>query len=134
MDVPAYHQRSGSSSSRSNAGHGSLLGSPWWADLKKQTRSQQHELGQVNETHIRIAGFFRRLTSQPCALRKRSGRGLSERNLKQMRGFYLGWCISQAAPAESSPWSRDRYVLYEAPRRRPREGGLEQRAIISAQS
>jgi predicted nuclease of restriction endonuclease-like (RecB) superfamily len=40
-------------------------------------------------------------------LSKRFGRGFSERNLEQMRGFYLGWPISQAAPAESSPLSRD---------------------------
>ena len=39
-------------------------------------------------------------------LSKRFGRGFSERNLEQMRGFYLGWPISQAAPAESSPLSR----------------------------
>jgi predicted nuclease of restriction endonuclease-like (RecB) superfamily len=40
-------------------------------------------------------------------LSKLFGRGFSERNLEQMRGFYLGWPISQAAPAESSPLSRD---------------------------
>lgn len=39
-------------------------------------------------------------------LSKRFGRGFSERNLEHMRGFYLGWPISQAVPAESSPLSR----------------------------
>ena len=33
-------------------------------------------------------------------LSKRFGRGFSERNLEQMRGFYLGWPISQAMPAK----------------------------------
>jgi len=36
-------------------------------------------------------------------LSKRFGRGFSERNLEQMRGFYLGWPISQALPAKSRP-------------------------------
>ena len=40
-------------------------------------------------------------------LSKRFGRGFSERNLEQMRGFYLGWPISQAAPAESFPVPHD---------------------------
>jgi predicted nuclease of restriction endonuclease-like (RecB) superfamily len=39
-------------------------------------------------------------------LSKRFGRGFSERNLEQMRGFYLGWPISQTAPAESSTGPR----------------------------
>jgi len=46
-------------------------------------------------------------------LARRFGRGFSERNLEQMRLFYLGWPISQTASAESSspeqrwllPWS-----------------------------
>ena len=36
-------------------------------------------------------------------LSKRFGRGFSERNLEQMRSFYLGWPIPQAAPAELDP-------------------------------
>ena len=36
-------------------------------------------------------------------LSTRFGRGLSERNLEQMRGFYLGWPISQTASAKSLP-------------------------------
>jgi predicted nuclease of restriction endonuclease-like (RecB) superfamily len=39
-------------------------------------------------------------------LSKRFGRGFSERNLEQMRGFYLGWSIPQALPANSLPSSR----------------------------
>jgi DUF1016 N-terminal domain len=39
-------------------------------------------------------------------LSRRFGRGFSERNLEQMRGFYLGWRISQAPPAKS-PLSSD---------------------------
>jgi len=35
-------------------------------------------------------------------LSKRFGRGFSERNLEQMRAFYLGWPISQAASAKPS--------------------------------
>ena len=34
-------------------------------------------------------------------LSKRFGRGFSERNLEQMRAFYLGWPISQAASAKT---------------------------------
>jgi predicted nuclease of restriction endonuclease-like (RecB) superfamily len=36
-------------------------------------------------------------------LSKRFGRGFSERNLEQMRAFYIGWPIPQAAPAKSLP-------------------------------
>jgi hypothetical protein len=36
-------------------------------------------------------------------LSKRFGRGFSERNLEQMRTFYLSWPISQAVPAKSLP-------------------------------
>jgi predicted nuclease of restriction endonuclease-like (RecB) superfamily len=36
-------------------------------------------------------------------LTKRFGRGFSERNLEQMRGFYLGWPIPQTASAISLP-------------------------------
>jgi hypothetical protein len=36
-------------------------------------------------------------------LSKRFGRGFSERNLEQMRGFYLGWPILQASSAKSLP-------------------------------
>jgi predicted nuclease of restriction endonuclease-like (RecB) superfamily len=48
-------------------------------------------------------------------LSKRFGRGFSERNLEQMRGFYLGWPISQAAPAELSPLSRGPRISQAAP-------------------
>lgn len=36
-------------------------------------------------------------------LSKRFGRGFSERNLEQMRAFYLGWPIPQTASAKSLP-------------------------------
>ncbi len=39
-------------------------------------------------------------------LSSRFGRGFSERNLEQMRGFYLGWPISQTVSAKSLPRPR----------------------------
>ena len=36
-------------------------------------------------------------------LSERFGRGFSERNLEQMRAFYLGWPIPQASSAKSLP-------------------------------
>jgi len=39
-------------------------------------------------------------------LSQRFGRGFSERSLEQMRGFYLGWSIPRALPANSVPSSR----------------------------
>lgn len=48
-------------------------------------------------------------------LSKRFGRGFSERNLEQMRAFYLGWPISQTASAKlidlSSEAFRSRFPL-----------------------
>jgi predicted nuclease of restriction endonuclease-like (RecB) superfamily len=48
-------------------------------------------------------------------LSKRFGRGFSERNLEQMRGFYLGWPFSQTASAKlmnvSSEAMRSRFPL-----------------------
>ena len=79
-------------------------------------------------------------------LTKRFGRGFSERNLEQMRLFYLGWPISQTPSAKSQPAPAPRFplswshyvrllsvenpaarVFYEAERRR-----LEQRLRVSS--
>ena len=43
-------------------------------------------------------------------LTARFGRGFSERNLEQMRLFYLGWPISQTLSAKFSDESRDREI------------------------
>src|SRR5262249_4150702 len=48
-------------------------------------------------------------------LSKRFGRGFSERNLEQMRAFYIGWPISQAAPAKSLPASGPSQIAQPAP-------------------
>src|SRR5215510_9083888 len=48
-------------------------------------------------------------------LSKRFGRGFSERNLEQMRGFYLGWPISQALPAKSLASSHLAEISQAAP-------------------
>jgi hypothetical protein len=49
-------------------------------------------------------------------LSKRFGRGFSERNLEQMRAFYLGWPISQTASAKlidaSSEALQSRFPLF----------------------
>jgi predicted nuclease of restriction endonuclease-like (RecB) superfamily len=52
-------------------------------------------------------------------LSRRFGRGFSERNLEQMRAFYLGWPISQAAPAKLLP----------APERRASRSGAISQAL-----
>lgn len=44
-------------------------------------------------------------------LTKRFGRGFSERNLEQMRLFYLGWPISQTPSAKSQPAPTPRFPL-----------------------
>jgi predicted nuclease of restriction endonuclease-like (RecB) superfamily len=44
-------------------------------------------------------------------LTKQFGRGFSERNLEQMRLFYLGWPISQTVSAKSRPASIPRFPL-----------------------
>ena len=44
-------------------------------------------------------------------LTTRFGRGFSERNLEQMRLFYLGWQISQTLSAKSQPASAARFPL-----------------------
>jgi hypothetical protein len=50
------------------------------------------------------AGYGERLLKRlSLDLSKRFGRGCSERNLEQMRAFYLGWTISQAASAKTLP-------------------------------
>jgi len=50
------------------------------------------------------AGYGERLLKRlSLDLSKRFGRGFSERNLEQMRAFYLGWPISQAASAKTLP-------------------------------
>jgi hypothetical protein len=40
-------------------------------------------------------------------LSKRFGRGFSERNLEQMRAFYLGWPIPQTASAKLNDMSSE---------------------------
>jgi hypothetical protein len=50
------------------------------------------------------AGYGEQLLKQLSRdLSKRFGRGFSERNLEQMRAFYLGWPISQTPSAKSLP-------------------------------
>ena len=44
-------------------------------------------------------------------LTTRFGRGFSERNLEQMRLFYLGWQIPQTPSAESRPAAATRFPL-----------------------
>lgn len=44
-------------------------------------------------------------------LTRRFGRGFSERNLEQMRLFYLGWPISQTVSAKSQPAPARRFPL-----------------------
>lgn len=52
------------------------------------------------------AGYGERLLKRLSRdLSNRFGRGFSERNLEQMRAFYLGWPISQTASAGSLPTS-----------------------------
>src|SRR5882724_4942351 len=60
------------------------------------------------------AGYGEQLLKKLASdLSNRFGRGFSERNLQQMRTFYLGWPISQTTPAKSAdveprfplPWS-----------------------------
>lgn len=48
-------------------------------------------------------------------LSKRFGRGFSERNLEQMRGFYLAWPISQTASAKSVDASRPTQPRFPLP-------------------
>ncbi len=68
----------------------------YWAIGRRIVEQEQH--GSVR------AGYgeqlLRRLTRD---LSMRFGRGFSERNLEQMRGFYLGWPIPQTPPAKSLP-------------------------------
>ncbi len=55
----------------------------------------------------------------------RFGRGFSERNLEQMRGFYLGWPISQTVSAKSLPQpklGRRNQIAQTAPAESPSTG------------
>ena len=50
------------------------------------------------------AGYRKELLKRPASdLTARFGRGFSQRNLGQMRLFYLGWRISQTVSAKSHP-------------------------------
>ena len=60
-------------------------------------RIVEHEQGGVGRAEYGAA-LLKRLSSD---LTSRFGRGFSERNLEQMRLFYLGWPISQTLSAES---------------------------------
>jgi len=59
-------------------------------------RIVEHEQGGVGRAEYGAA-LLKRLSSD---LTSRFGRGFSERNLEQMRLFYLGWPISQTLSAE----------------------------------
>ena len=59
-------------------------------------RIVEHEQGGVGRAEYGAA-LLKRLSSD---LTSRIGRGFSERNLEQMRLFYLGWPISQTLSAE----------------------------------
>ncbi|MBI4354328.1 MAG: hypothetical protein HY595_03745, partial [Candidatus Omnitrophica bacterium] len=52
--------------------------------------------------------LLKRLSSD---LTSKFGRGFSERNLEQMRLFYLGWPISQTVSAKSQPAPAPRFPL-----------------------
>jgi hypothetical protein len=60
-------------------------------------RIVEHEQGGVGRAEYGAA-LLKRLSLD---LTSRFGRGFSERNLEQMRLFYLGWPISQTVSAES---------------------------------
>lgn len=60
-------------------------------------RIVEYEQGGKKRAEYGVA-LLKRLSAD---LAGRFGRGFSERNLEQMRLFYLGWPISQTAPAKS---------------------------------
>ena len=64
----------------------------------------------------RRAGYGEQLLKRLSEdLSKRYGRGFSERNLEQMRAFYLGWPSPQAAPAKSLTASGQDQIPQAAP-------------------
>jgi predicted nuclease of restriction endonuclease-like (RecB) superfamily len=69
---------------------------------------------EQEQAGARRAGYGEQLLKRLSRdLSKCFGRGFSERNLEQMRGFYLGWPISQAVPAKSAS-SSDRVEISQA--------------------
>src|SRR5436190_17551362 len=63
----------------------------------------QRIVEQEQRGSLRAGYGEQRLQRLSRDLSKRFGRGFSERNLEQMRGFYLGWPKSQTASAISLP-------------------------------
>lgn len=73
-----------------------LMTAVYWEIGKRIVEGEQ--LGEKRAAYGKV--LLKRLSGD---LTERFGRGFSERNLEQMRLFYLGWQISQTLSAKSEP-------------------------------
>lgn len=81
-----------------------LMTTVYWEIGRRIVESEQ--LGEKRAAYGKA--LLKRLSEDLTA---RFGRGFSERNLGQMRLFYLGWQISQTVSAKSEPDSSARFPL-----------------------